>query len=265
MQRLLFILLFHFQLSAQTFNGAPMHGMGNTGLAIESIYSITNNVAGLGNLDKTKVAIAYQPHFLTKELRTQAAYVGIPIQKVGAIGFGIRNYGIAQVSSFLTANLAYAKSFGGVFSSSISANYHRYYVENYISDNVYSLDLGGLVKFGELMNIGFVLRNATFSKFKDDTEQYLPIEAGIGFLYRFSKELEVSADGYFENMQGINLRAGLAYSIADVIILRCGASSNPMQYYGGLGTNWKNFRFDVSSSFHQRLGSSPQFALAYEF
>ncbi|MGN0001954.1 MAG: DNA-binding protein, partial [Sphingobacterium composti] len=186
-------------------------------------------------------------------------------QKVGALGFGIRNYGIAQVSSFLTSNLAYARSFGGVFSSSISANYHRYYVENYISDNAFSLNLGGLIRFSESVNVGFVFRNATFSKFKDDTEQYLPAELGAGFLYKISKDLSLEGDCYYELEQGVNIRGGLAYSVAEIIILRAGASSNPMQYFGGIGLVWNKFQFDVSSSFHTRLGSSPQIALAYAF
>lgn len=60
------------QLNAQTFNAAPFHGRGNTGIATESIYSLTNNLAGIGSLTDVYLAIAYQPHFMTKELRTQA-------------------------------------------------------------------------------------------------------------------------------------------------------------------------------------------------
>ena len=263
--RLLFILLVCIELKAQTFNAAPFHGMGNTGLATESIYSITHNAAGLANITNFQLAIAYQPHFMTNELRTQAAYLGIPVKQVGALGVGVRNYGIAHVSSFLTANMIYGRNFGGVISTSLSANYHRYYVSNYVNDSAFSLDLGGLIKISEQVNIGLLFRNATFTKFKDDTEQYLPAEAAAGFLYNISKELSVATDAFYELEQGFSIRSGVSYAIAEVIMLRVGASSNPMQYFAGIGLHWQKFQFDVSSSFHNRLGSSPQFALAYAF
>jgi len=79
------------ELNAQTFNAAPFQGMGNTGIATESIYSLTNNPAGIGNLKNVNLAIAYQPHFMTKELRTQAVYLALPVKNVGALGFSFRN------------------------------------------------------------------------------------------------------------------------------------------------------------------------------
>jgi hypothetical protein len=102
----------------------------------------------------------------------------------------------------------------------------------------------------EQVNIGFLFRNTTFSKFKDDTEQYLPTEIAAGFLYKISKEISVAGDTYYEFEDGFNIRAGLEYSIANVVNLRGGVASN---------------QFDVLSSFHTRLGTSPQFALAYAF
>src|SRR5690606_6335847 len=239
--------------------------MGNTGIATESIYSLTSNPAGIGSLTDVYLAIACQPHFMTKELRTQDMYLGLPIKNVGALGLSIRNYGIQSVSSFLTASVSYARSFGGIFSTSVTANYHRYYVKNYINDNSFSLDLGALIRMSEQVNIGFLFRNTTFSKIKDDTEQYLPTEIAAGFLYKISKEISVAGDTYYEFEDGFNIRAGLEYSIANVVNLRGGVASNPMQYFGGIGLRWNKFQFDVLSSFHTRLGTSPQFALAYAF
>ena len=117
----------------------------------------------------------------------------------------------------------------------------------------------------EQVHVGFLFRNTTFSKFKDDTEQYFPTEIAGGFLYKISKEIAVAGDTYYEIDDGFNIRAGLDYSIADVVILRAGVASNPMQYFGGIGLRWNKFQFDVSSSFHSRLGTSPQFTLAYAF
>lgn len=97
--------------------------------------------------------MAYQPHGMTSKLKSQAIYMAVPMQKIGVMGLGIRNYPISQVSSFLNSNLVYAKSFGGIITSSFSANYHRYYVKEYVSDNAFSLDLGLLVRFSEVVNV----------------------------------------------------------------------------------------------------------------
>lgn len=263
--RLVFLLLLSMNLRAQTFHAAPFQGMGNTGLAIESVYSLSNNPAGIGTLDKAAIALAYQPHFMTNDLRSQAFYLTAPVKNVGSFGLGMHNYGIANVSSFLTASMSYVKSFGGIISSSISANYHRFYVKNYESDQTFSLDLGALIKISNQVNIGMVFRNASFSKFQDDTDQYLPMEAGIGVLYTVSDELSLAVDTYYEYERHMNVRGGLSYSIGNVVFLRAGIASDPTQYFAGIGLKFKSFQFDVSSSFHHRLGSSPQFALAYEF
>lgn len=98
--RIICLVLFSLRVCGQTFNGAPLQGMGNTGLAAESIYSITNNAAGIANLPSLTTAIAYQPHFMSGKLRTQAMYLAVPTRKIGTLGWGIRNYGIVQVSSF---------------------------------------------------------------------------------------------------------------------------------------------------------------------
>ena len=263
--RIICLVLFSLRVCGHTFNGAPLQAMGNTGLAAESIYSITNNAAGIANLSKLTAAIAYQPHFMSGKLRTQAMYIAVPTRRIGTLGWSIRNYGIAQVSSFLTSSLVYGRSFGGIIATSFSANYHRYTVRDYMGDHTFSLDLGAQVTFSESVRIGLLVRNATISKFKDDTEQYLPVEGGAGFWYKISEELSLSSDAYYEQHRGFNLRGGVAYSIANVVCLRAGASSDPMQYHGGVGIQWGSFQFDVSSSFHSRLGSSPQFALAYAF
>ncbi|MCA5005579.1 hypothetical protein [Sphingobacterium bovistauri] len=152
---LLSVLLFYIPVQAQTYFPSIFQGMGNTGLASESVYSISTNGAGIATLQRPTAALAYQPHFMTKDLRTLAAYCGIPLKNIGSFGLGVRNYGIAQVSSFLTGNFTYSRNFGNIFSTSLTANYHHYNVKNYIADNAFSLDLGALVKFGEQVNVGF--------------------------------------------------------------------------------------------------------------
>lgn len=61
------------------------------------------NLIGIGNLRSVNLAIAYQTHFMVKELRPQTLY--LPVKNDDALGFSMRNYGIQTVSSFFTANI----------------------------------------------------------------------------------------------------------------------------------------------------------------
>ena len=265
MYRVILLLLLPSSVYAQNFNGAPYHAMGNTGVAMESIYSLTNNTAGIARINTVNAAIAYQPHFLSSELRSQAAYLVMPIRNIGTIGFSANNYGISGTSSFLNIRGVYARNFGDMILSSISANYHRYYIQDYQSENRFSADLGFMLILNESINIGAYFRNISFSKFDDDIEQYLPREAGVGVSYKVSKQVTINTDAIYDWYEAMNYRLGFAYSIDDIIIARAGVSSGPTQYYAGFGLKFKAFQVDFSSSFHHRLGTSPQVALAYVF
>jgi hypothetical protein len=59
-------------------------------------------------------------------------------------------------------------------------------------------------------------------------------------------------------------KAGLEYHVIDVLFLRAGIGSNPTLSTFGFGLKINQFVLDVASSYHQELGFSPQFALAYD-
>jgi hypothetical protein len=70
--------------------------MGNTGIAYQSLYSISNNPAGIVGLQQCQIGAAYQSHFLTTEIQSQAAYAALPLASSHAIGFGVNSYGLGQ-------------------------------------------------------------------------------------------------------------------------------------------------------------------------
>lgn len=259
------LFLYSSILYGQTFNAAPFQAIGNTGIALTSIYSITNNPAGLTGLQNMEVAIAYQPNFVSSEISTQAMYIAIPIKIKNVFGIGMHRYGLATVSSLLTISTAYARSFGDIFSSSVSINYHSFSVKNYGRDQTFSVDLGIQFSVLEELTIGAIFRNISTEMFVDDIEQYIPKEIGLGAKYIISGAIFLSSDVYYDAVQQLNLRGGVSYSIDKLILLRAGASSGPFQYFAGIGLAVNKFSIDCSSSFHPRLGTSPQLALAYVF
>lgn len=261
------ILLFFFKIPiyAQNFFSAPSQGMGNTGVAIPSIYNLSMNAAVITKLKTTQVALAYQPHFLTNDIQAQALFFTMPFSQSNSVGLSINNYGLKGVSSLLTVRAIYARAFGDIISTSISTNYHQYQVKGYGGDQTVSLDLGAHFTINEMLAIGLLLRNVSLSSFDDTIDQHITKEAGLGLLYHLSKELLVTADVYYNALRAIDPRFGIAYDIDGLFVVRAGVTSKPTQYFAGIGVTIGKLIFDISSSFHGRIGSAPQIALAYEF
>lgn len=263
--RVIFLLLLCSTSFAQTFNAASFMGIGNTGVALKSIYSITNNPAGLVGMANVELALAVQSNFVSSELSTQAFYLGLPVQKQGAFGIGIHRYGLAGVSSLVTLSSVYARSFGDFFSTSLSFNYHSFSIANYGNDNTFSIDLGFQVQLVDQLRMGLIIKNISQEMFLEDIDQYLPREIALGIKYDIANAIFLSSDVYYDPLQKVRIRTGLAYEIDNVIFFRAGVASGPIQYYLGIGLNVDKFRIDCATSFHPQLGSSPQIALSYAF
>lgn len=263
--RIIILLLLSLPLHAQTFNAAPLLAMGNTGLAQRSLYNVTNNPAGIAGLTQSQIGLAYQSHFLSSDIQSQAVYAVLPFASSHAIGLGANSYGLKEVSTLLNLRGIYAKRFGQTFTAALSANYHRFYVRNYESDHTVSLDLGFQYYAGDNLVLGALARNVTSSVFQDDILQYIAQEFAIGFAYAVSQQLQVTSDIYYDIHDRFNFRGGLAFQFDQRVVIRGGAASHPMQYFGGVGLLVKKIQVDIASSFHPRLGTSPQLALTYGF
>lgn len=260
-----FLLLPCLTVHSQEFYAAPMQAMGNTGLAIPSIYNLTVNGAVISDLKRPKIALAYQPHFLSNDIRLQALFLALPLQKSNRIGFAMNNYGLRGTSSLSTLRAIYGRSFGSFFSTSVSTNYHQYHVKGYGSDRALSVDLGLHFKLNEMFAFGFLWRNISSSHFDDTIDQYISKEMGVGLMYRLSQELLLATDLYCHAMREMEARMGVAYDIDGLVVLRAGITSRPLQYFAGLGVDLGNFIVDISSGFHTQIGLSPQIALSYGF
>ncbi len=263
--RILILLLLPLRTPAQLFNAAPFLGMGNTGLAQGSLYSISNNPAGIALLENIQAGVAYQSHFLSSEIQSQALYLAVPFSSSNAVAFGVNSYGLKEVSNLLTLRGVYSKRFGHLFSSAISINSHRYYVKNYEDDQALSLDLGFQYYVNDYVTIGALARNVTSARYQDHILQYIPVEFGLGFCYIMSKELRIACDAYYDKYIPLSYRGGIAFNVDSRVSVRGGVGSHPIQYFGGVGLVVAKLHIDIASSFHSRLGTSPQLAIAYVF
>ncbi|QQT24332.1 DNA-binding protein [Sphingobacterium spiritivorum] len=263
LKKLIFLMLISLKAVSQPFNAAPFQGIGNTGIALGGIYSLTNNPAGLVEIDELNVAVAYQKYFLMQDIQTQAAYFALPLKELGAIGFSVHSYGIPSLSSFLRTNISYARNFADILSTSVSLNYHRKSVAKYGGEQVMSFDLGLQYACNPSLTVGFIFKNITNAVLKGAVTDRIVQEIGAGTNYRISSGLMVNVDLISDLQERWFVRSGLEYRLHPSLVVRGGVSSNPIEYFAGLGFVLPRVRIDLSSSFHPNLGTSPQIALAY--
>lgn len=265
MFRVFVLVLVSLELSAQNFNAAPYLSMGNTGIAQEGIYSLSSNPSGMARLESVAVGMAYQQHFNVSDLSSQALYLVVPAKQYGHFGVHLRQYGIRQVSKLTTGSLSYGRNFGGKIQTSISINIHQYAVENYVNAKAMSGDLG-LQYLTDRFIVGLHYRNISNSHFSREIEQRIPHELTLGGTYLLSSHVHVSADLVREFPHQVDFRAGLEYQFDHRFVIRGGASTQqPTQYFAGAGIHIDKLQVDIASSFHARLGASPQLALSYAF
>ena len=263
--RVILLLLYCSSLQAQTFNGAPFLGIGNTGIALRSIYSITNNASGLVGLSSPELAVGYQMDFVSSGLSSQAIFFGLPFDSNNTLGVAVIHNGLKGISSLSTISAAYARSFARNISVSITTNYSSLKITDYGSDQSFSVDIGLQIDILEELRLGAIFRNISSDMFVSNREQYLSSEIGLGIKYDVSKSIFLSSDLYFDNVRQLALRSGMSYIINNMFSIGLGMSTEGTQYYAGVGLYLRKFRINFSSSFHSQLGSSPQVAMSYAF
>lgn len=250
---------------AQEFSPAPFLGMGKAAFAQGGVYAIAANPAGLQDLHGLELAVAYQAHFLKADIATQGILVAVPVAPSSRIGLAVTKYGLKDVSSLLRAGLSWSRSFGKQLSASATLNYHQYRVVRYRSGNDVSADLGFFYRITQDLRTGFFFRNIGNNSFPTTSDQPIPRELGIGFSYVFSPEVLLAADLVKTFPHQLIYRVGLSYAPHPNLVLRAGSLSNPIQYTAGFGLRHKKWRFEWANLFHVKLGSSPQFLMAYAF
>jgi len=174
--RILILTLMSFRSVAQQFSPAPFLGMGKAALAQDGIFALSENPAGIANIQTTTVATAYQRHFMASDIASQCLLAAFPVLSGTAFGLSLTNHGIFDVTAFLRAGATYARAFGPNIRASITANYHQHAVQKYGSSTVFSADLGWQMLLSEKVAAGFFFRNISGSRFPNALDQRIPRE-----------------------------------------------------------------------------------------
>jgi hypothetical protein len=242
--------------------GARSTAMGGYNVTLSDIWSSNNNQAGLGFVEDLSGGIYYENRFLLKETSYKAGAFVLPVKK-GAFGLSVTSFGF-ELYSETKAGLSYGMRFGDKFSMGVQLNYlNTSLSQDYGSKTSVTGAVGLIAKLSKELSLGVHVYNPTRTKLADYDNERLPTIMKLGLDYRFSDKvmLGVSTEKDIDFDAVVN--AGIEYHIIEMLYLRAGISTNPTQYAFGFGIQLKDFKVDLSSSFHQTLGITPAISIIY--
>lgn len=257
------LFLLSFNSSAQVNTGARFTSLGSAGVALQDVWSIQQNQAGLSAIKKFTVAIAIEKPFAGYELSTQTAIVAIPVEK-NVFGASFQNYGFASYSQ-QRVGFAFARSFGPRLAAALDFNYHSVKIQGYSSSRAYSVEAGLQYQLTKNLSLGAHVANPNQGKFEGEANTGIPARFQAGGSYLFSEKVLMAVT--VEKIIGypVDNRFGLEYQLLDLFALRAGVSTNPFKHYAGFGINYHKLKMDVATASQPVLGYSPQIAMSYEF
>jgi len=243
--------------------GARSAGMANAGLNFKDIWSIYHNQAGLGYIEGPTASIFYENKFLVSKF-AYAGFAGAMPLGGGTIGLSYTNFGYGAYNEG-KVGLAYGMKLSRRFAVGVQLNYHNLSIntDGYGSKGALSADVGFRLEVGDKVSLAAHISNPTRTKLTDFADERIPTVLRFGVAYEISDDL--MATGEVEKDIDMNpvFRGGFEYQPAEILFLRVGASSNPGLFAFGFGLNLDAFKVDLSTSYHNVLGYSPQISLTY--
>ncbi len=256
-------LLFTFNILSQINPGSRQIAMANSDVAQSNdVFSIFNNPAGFAQIKWTEIGIYYSPSpFGIKELANGYAAINHPFS-FGNLAVGFSFYGF-ELYKENKLNLSYANNYKQ-FYFGISVIYNSIEIENYGSDNSFSINMGGLTYINNSLRFGFAIHNINQATFGEEDGQ-IPTIFSLGTSYDVLENLTLNTAVEKELEYDFSFKAGIEYSLIKYLSLRVGFNNYPSTYTAGLGINFLFFNLDYAFFTHEYLGLTHQAGLIIHF
>jgi len=218
-------------------------------------FSGAVNQAALAQVQHPGAGVYGSRLFMLKELSSYIACIALPVKK-GGLGLVARYFGGSYYNQS-QLGIGYGRTLHPVLDIGIQFNYNRRALTGYGSNSSLSVEAGLLIHISTPLHIGIHIYQPAAPKYGiDKSEQYSSVlTTGIG--YEASDKLFISADFVKEQGQSVAISTAMQYIFARQLFTRLGITGTTGNYFFGLGVQWKNYRVDINSSWHARLGFSP--------
>lgn len=255
---LLYFFLFTIRLcdgqSVRKPASASYIGMGAYSKNHSDVFSITSNQAALAQMENSSVGFFGENRFLLAETNMYSAIMAVPTKEGNfafqADYFGYKNYNESQIG------LAYARNVGTKLDLGIKFNYYSFRIPGFESPSAVNFEIGVICRFTGKLNGGIHIYNPVGGKLSKTVDDKLSSIYSFGIGYEASENFFVSAEIVKQEDLPVNVNAGVQYNFAKQFFARFGIASQNESPYAGAGVSWKNFRLDISASYHPQLGFS---------
>lgn len=244
--------------------GGRAAAMGGSTICDRSIWALSNNPAGLVDLQGWHFGLYYENQWMLKETAFKSAGITKDFDRIGCFGFSVSQYGWSGQSENLIG-LVYARQFGPYLDMGLRADgWWLHQGEGYPDRFAPTFMLGIQSQVTEKLRIGTSLFNPLNTRLKTLNEDALPIIMRLGCSYQFTDDFLVQCEIEKNSQaQGIRLGGGFEYTLFGQFPIRAGAQYNPNIISFGAGYTIKNLHIDVAAQMHQMLGASVQIGIIY--
>lgn len=265
MERLLTLsvcLLFFCPLYAQNESmdpGAANEGLGGITTTSKGAHAVAANPAGISYISGRQVRVsASVPFGMTSLSSTTAAYL-FPFKKgikaaATVSRFGNKFYSDQSISAAVAHHIGFIRLGGRLNLTEVRMQETR-------TRFVPVAEFGGIVEALSSLCFGAYVYN--FNLGRISKSDYLPVEMKAGMSWTpFSNtlvRLELDQQFGFPAM----IRTGLQYTVSEMVFLRSGVSTHPLQTHWGAGLAFKNWTGDYAVVSHPYLGFSHYLSLSY--
>jgi len=252
--------------------GARAAALGNASVTLTDVWSVGNNVAGLGQLTRTSIGFYAANQFVLRALNSAAVAVALPIGTVaetatkaknGVIGFEAQRFGDKlYAEQRLGAGYGYR---GGQVSVGVRADLLQLSIEGLGSRRTVALSLGGQAEIvPQRLVFGAYLYNLNQAKLAKYQDERVPTVLKAGLSYRPSKKLMLNVETEKDVEQDVDFKASLEYRVIEALALRAGLSSLTQQTTAGLGFVAGRFQIDYAAAWQTALGLSQHVGVSFQ-
>lgn len=221
------------------------------------------NPAGISQIPFREVSVFYSPApFGLKELANGSVNYVEPT-KFGAFGLSAKTYGF-ELYKEITVTASYSNNYKKKIFYGANINYYNLKIQNYGSASTFGIDIGGLAYLTDFLRWGFAAFNLNRPKIGTQDDK-LPQVYRTGLSIQPRRELNFVLDVEKDTRYTTSVKAGVEYSLYDMIDLRAGIGTEPTKFSGGVGLYYSIFEIDYGFYNHQDLGLTHQGTITINF
>ncbi|UOQ55118.1 hypothetical protein [Hymenobacter cellulosivorans] len=250
--------------------GARAAALGNASVTLTDVWSVGNNVAGLGQVTSPAVGFYAENRYLSRALNTAVLAAALPIGPTtdgkathGVVGFEAQRFGDKLYSEQrLGAGYGYR---GSLISVGARFDVLQVSIEGLGSKRAVAVSLGGQAEvLPQKLYFGAYLYNLNQAKLAEYQNERVPTVLKAGLSFRPTEKVMLNAETEKDVDQAADFKAGIEYQVVESLAVRGGFSTLSRQTTGGVGLRAGQFRFDYAAAWHTALGLSQHLAIGVQ-